>query len=523
MIQPSALSPALLADLRSKSVDVDRALRVLDLVNRQEAGADTAPSPGRLLLPEASDPRVTDPAGSAALELDRGAVEARLAELGVALPLERIAACRAGTAVFDRPALRKLGILLYPRLAYGVLNGGSATSYTDLGKNRALDGRAFDLLRGEFEAVADRNQDAPKGLTPAYIETDGRPGPSFLLLKMRALLLRARDYRLLTGDAETPLLPFFQMTSDATDAPLRAAYATYREDPLLRDLIRSTGVDPTRPDSAVQGLLAALTHSGSGRPRRLFDAAYGKKDAGLALPGGHGENFRILAPVYRSLRKRGFRFAYLGNVDNSGYTVDPHALALLALRGGEGAFEFSRRTKVDVKGGVLTENEAGILSVADIGQAIGGKEVDEQEQQGRQALFNCATGLFDLDFLIRRERAISDGLPIRVSDQDKEAGKYAQAEQNTWEVLALMQKPLILAVEKEKRFLAAKLLLETLLASPRGTKIQADPAVPAEFRKTAALLNRGLESLMQEEYGFSAPDASGRRRPLDAAELDLRE
>jgi UDP-N-acetylglucosamine pyrophosphorylase len=296
------------------------------------------------------------------------------------------------------------------------------------------------------------------------------------------------------------VLPFFQMTSDATDAALRETYRSYASDPLLAPLMEKTGIDPTAPLGAVQPLLAALTHSSEGAPRRLFDRAWGRINEGIALPGGHGENYRVLAPVYRELRARGVKWAYLGNVDNSGFTVDPVSVALTALKGSSAAFEFSWKTPVDVKGGILVERTDGKLLVGEIGQSLDKAEVTEAERAGKPILFNCATALFDLDYLVPRLDRIADELPIRVSDQDKEAGRYAQAEQNTWDIIGLLHDPLIFAVSKEKRFIAAKMLLETLLASPAGAKVEGAPGVDPALAAASARLRMGFSALLKNEY-----------------------
>ncbi|MFQ3547732.1 MAG: UTP--glucose-1-phosphate uridylyltransferase, partial [Termitinemataceae bacterium] len=339
----------------------------------------------------------------------------------------------------------------------------------------------------------------------------------FLLLKMRALLIRALEYRLLTGDHHTAVLPFFQMTSDATDAKLTAAYEDYRHHPLLRDLIRETGIDPTQPLSRKQSLIGALTHSSEGFPRRVFDRAFGQPNRGLALPGGHGENFRVLAPVYRELYRRGIRYVYLGNVDNTGFTIDPVELAYFALqRQGnhttekpDAAFEFSWRTPVDVKGGILIEQPTGHLTVGEIGQVISAEVLQEEEKNGAPVLFNCASGLFSLEYLITNLETIQDSLPIRVTDQEKEAGKYAQAEQTTWDIMGLISNPLVFAVQKQKRFIAAKMLLETFLASPCSLVIDQDPDVPESIKTTARMLRQGLKDLLTTTYGFCESSTRG--------------
>jgi UTP--glucose-1-phosphate uridylyltransferase len=278
-------------------------------------------------------------------------------------------------------------------------------------------------------------------VTPAYINPDGSPGESFLVLKMRSALLKALRYRERFGPAPRAPLRFFQMTSAGTDAPLREAYAGYRSHPWLAPLIEGAGSDPTRPLSAVQPLIAALSPASEGSPRRIFDRAYGKEDSALALPGGHGQSFRVLAGVYRELLALGYRYAYIGNVDNVGYSVDPVELALMALSGADAAFDFSYRTALDVKGGILVLDERGAMTVGDLGQAISNEEAEALEAGGARILFNCATGLFDLAALVARLDDIAATLPLRVSEQDKDAGRYSQAEQSTWEVVGCSSGP----------------------------------------------------------------------------------
>jgi UDP-N-acetylglucosamine pyrophosphorylase len=520
-MQEYDLTPRLREDLKAKGVDIGRTLRVVDLLNAENNIGKISAGTGSARLPSAADARIQDLRNLRTLRLPWKQAKDRFEALGLGGVWARTGTRDGIYWEADRSALREIGIRLYPRVAYGVLNGGSATTYGDRKKNRSLDPASFSAFEHDFESLAQELHDKPKGVTCAYVEADGSPGPSFLLLKLRSLLIHAMEYRRLTGDRERPVLPFFQMTSMATDRALRQAYEEYREHPLLADLIGPAGIDPTKAEGAVQGFIAALSHSSEGSERRIFDRAYGKSDTGLAMPGGHGENFRVLSEVYASLRERGYRWIYIGNVDNSGYTIDPAAVAITALRDAQGAMEFSWRTALDVKGGVLVENPEGVLSVADIGQAIRPEDLAEQEASGGTALFNCATGLFDLEYLVPRLESIADKLPIRVSDQDKEAGRYAQAEQTTWEVLGLLDRPQILAVAKERRFIAAKMLMETLLAGPLGARIDTDPAVPLAIRETAARLRNGLYYLLENEYGFSGPDAGGRRRVLSAQELML--
>jgi len=148
---------------------------------------------------------------------------------------------------------------------------------------------------------------------------------------------------------------------------------------------------------------------------------------------------------------------------------------------------------------------AGKITCADIGPSIGFDDVLAFEASGKPVLFNCAIGLFDLGKLIERLDELPYKLPLRITDQDKDVGRYAQAEQITWEIIGLLDDPLFLAVEKPRRFIAAKMLMETILTS-----------LPPEDGKGAGLvaeeLHRGLVALLTSEYGLVLEDGRWRLR-----------
>jgi UDP-N-acetylglucosamine pyrophosphorylase len=268
-------------------------------------------------------------------------------------------------------------------------------------------------------------------------------------------------------------------------------------DPGLRDLARELDCPSIELYTECQSMMAAITHSSEGKPRRIFDRAGGKEHTGIAMPGGHGQNFRILAPVYRKLYEQGIRYIWIGNIDNMGYTVDPVGLAIFALSGKDAVFEESFRTPMDVKGGILVCDRAGRLTCADIGPVISTQEMLAFEAAGKPVLFNCGIGLFDLEKLIARLPSIPYELPLRITDQDKDAGKYAQAEQITWEIIGLLDNPLFFAVEKNRRFIAAKMLLETILTSRPGTGPEG---------AIARGVHDGLVSLFASDYGLALKD-----------------
>ena len=293
---------------------------------------------------------------------------------------------RKGEAVISQDCLERIGLFLLPRVSYGTFNGGSASSYADHKKNRAFSPDIFELCRRPFEKAAKLCLGRAKGITPAFIHPDGTPGPSFMELKMRGLLIQIQRYRAAgfpKAGALQPLFPLFQMTSISNNPQIQSALEEYAQGPLLEPLIRTTGVEIHRVETGVQPLIAAFTPAEPGKKREIFAAAYGKSNEPLPLPGGHGQNFEVLGKIYRGLLRRGKWFVYLGNVDNLGNLPDLRGIALLALGGKEGAFDFSFKTPVDIKGGILVETQEGRLNCADMGVAIDRETVEKTPEGGR--------------------------------------------------------------------------------------------------------------------------------------------
>lgn len=487
--------------MRELGIDVTRSTEILDRLNA--GGYDHVEPVSVSGIPEVDNRTVIDRISEAPLRIAASDFRERLAAVAPEINPGALGAADGSEVILDAAALRALGIALYPRTCYGVLNGGSASSYADEKKNRSFDEELFQLFGEEFATLQSQLKGRPKGITPAYVNPDGTPGASFLELKFRMVLRHIALHRRLRADQPhifrspaplTPLLPVLEMTSLFTEEAIREAYAGYHESPLVRDLDEAQAALDTR--HAPQPLLAAFTHSSEGRPRAFFDRAWGKAGEPLGLPGGHGQNFHVLAEHYRALQRSGKRFVYLGNVDNVGFTVDPIGIARLALSGAPGAFDFAFRTAVDVKGGVLVYDQHDRLNCADIGAAIPWDDVLAAEESGKQILFNCATGLFSLDWLVGHLDRVIDDLPMRISDQDKDAGRYSQAEQVTWEIIAMMEAPLIFGIDRYRRFLPAKMLIDTLLTSG----LHADAA--RQIQPAAERLAKGLSRVLEQEYAM---------------------
>ena len=396
----------------------------------------------------------------------------------------------------SRGELEKIGLYLLPLVSGGILNGGAATSYTDSLKNSSFNSSLFDSCRKEFEVLRSLYKNSPKGITPAYINSSNSHGASFIELKMRSFLLKIEQYKNKIADEEF-LYPLFQMTSMQTDRALSDAYKKYKNSSYLKDLINRTETDITSVLTEIQPLTAAFTHSSEGFPRKIFK---NEDNEMLLLPGGHGQNFAVLKDIYKKLLKSGKKFVYLGNVDNIGFNIDLCEVAILALTGSEAGFDFAVKTPVDVKGGVLVIDESGKLNCGDIGASVSKEQISEAEKQGKSILFNCATGLFNLEFLVRNIDRIIDSLPLRISDQEKESGRYSQAEQISWEVISLLDDFIIFGVNKYKRFLSSKLLMENMLISrPECCCSYFREHSESSFNKISENLNRGLTEILSDE------------------------
>ncbi|MGM0431230.1 MAG: UTP--glucose-1-phosphate uridylyltransferase [Spirochaetota bacterium] len=506
-------------DFSQQHIDEELTRSVLNEVRVQEQESTTDNS-ATYNFPDIDGKQIIDGSGEVTLELPLAEAKRALEAIDPTLHPADVGTPSGDVIRFTSEQLTELGYKLTRYTAYGVLNGGSATSYIDIKKNSEFYPPLFDIIQKPFERLAALCKDRPKGLTPAYINPDGSPGYSFLELKMRALLVLELRAMRKTGTAAR--IPMFQMTSDVTHDKLLAAFESYRHSPMLEDLIRETGDQITDVLSAKQPLIAALTPASEGFPRDIFTKAYGKEGQLLPLPGGHGQNFMVLKDIYRSLYREGYRFAYLVNVDNIGNFPSPLFIALTALTGGDGSFEFSYKSPVDLKGGVLLRSEHGKLTCRDIGVAISPQDVTTAEKQGKPVLFNCATGLFNLSYLNDNLEYIIKHLPLRVSEQNKDAGTYAQAEQITWEVMDLMDHPAVIAVDKHKRFLAAKLLSESIAATQASTivpQLREQKPEYEDFCTVSLQLEKGFFDMMKHAYQMRLED--GVWKPLKAEEIGI--
>lgn len=391
--------------------------------------------------------------------------------------------------------LKRLGMLLVPFYSQGILNGGAATSYFDEKKNQGFAPLLFERNRDLYRSCQASWGKSPKGMCPAWFSSQGRPGPSFFTHKIDTMQWFQEAAIALLHGLEAPAVPFpygaphlFQMTNPATQDLLDNEFRQ------LVSIRNYSGLAKPAILSASQELGAALDLSKPLAPK-LFDQAFGQPDTLLPLPAGHGQAFLVLKDVFNQLHASGIRFVSIGNIDNIAYAPHPQAIAYLALTGKPALFEFSYKTGMDIKGGILLEKGNGNIFCGDIGQAVPAEMVLDFEAQGLPILFNCANGLFDLSWLIEHVEQLYATLPIRISEQHKPAGHYWQAEQNLWDCIAGIPNAVFAAVEKKKRFIPAKLFADTLLVSRQGMH-EPEPSGPElDIWQHGLYLSEGLEEL----------------------------
>ena len=237
------LSPELERDMLSKKIDRDLTLSILERYNRGEFDHFKPVRVGK--IPRIDGKDLVDLENTQGYQIPRKDAWKRLSSLLPEEEFRSLGTKTGDTLYFSRTDLERIGEALLPYTAYGMLNGGSATSYIDGKKNRDFSKELYQLISSQFQEAARLSAGQPKGVTPAFIHPDGTPGPSFLELKLRSLLLHIKNYRLRRGLSDEQLdrlagplgmLPFFQMTSEYTDGAVRSAFSELHHRPFLESL-----------------------------------------------------------------------------------------------------------------------------------------------------------------------------------------------------------------------------------------------------------------------------------------------
>lgn len=481
--------------LEEYGISSDRFASIIEIIKKQKSNSTGIDFAG---FPPDNDSNITGSVEHLSCSWDKTA--RLLKDIDKKIEINDYAEKEGNSAVFDSSGLILLGLRLLPHTAYGILNGGSASSYADRKKNCAFHPGLFQNLEKVFGRMAGEVRGKPKSQTPAYLNPDSSPGYTYIELKLRNLLLCVKEYCRTFSSFPAKGLPVFQMTSGGNNAEVDKFQKTLSKSPILENLIDFCSFSPLPIKTGVQPQLAALDISALNGIYQPFICSVDGKKAPLPMPGGHGENFNCLKKIYRQMNSENIRIACLTNSDNLGSTLNLKENALMVLWQADAAFEFSVKTPIDVKGGVLIYDKALGLTCADIGAAIPGTLVKKASGEGSPVLFNCANGIFNLEYLNNNIEQIIENLPVRISVQDKDTGRYCQAEQITWEVIGLVPRPIIFKVSKYERFLASKLLVENFLMSGHGINYLKNHEPGSEMTLSAEKLHSSFILKMNREY-----------------------
>lgn len=264
-------SPRLLNRMQEQKIDIALTHSILEKINDPNRIEPEPVTPRA--IPGIDGVRVLDRRAMPEFRIPEGVFASRAEELELPGILIDSVYRENGQAIIAEDILEQIGLCLLPRVSYGVLNGGSASSYADHKKNNAFSPALFKLCRDPFEQAAALCLGRAKGITPAFVHPDGTPGPSFMELKMRAVLIRILQSQIGgTGGTRdlAPLAPLFQMTSVLNDTQIQEAFSGYAQSPLLEPLIRRTGVQIHRVETGIQPLVAAFTPAEPGVKKEIF-------------------------------------------------------------------------------------------------------------------------------------------------------------------------------------------------------------------------------------------------------------
>ena len=397
-----------------------------------------------------------------------------------------------------------IGRRLVPYLAFGLLNGGSATSYFDHHRNQGFSTELFEHFTVPFGRAKHHFAHLPKGLAPAVYNCDGSAGPTFLEIKIRHLQriygeLRAEDIDFPNGAH----IPLFQMTSNSTHQAIRSETARLRKRFLELRVPGGMGKPPRwqypliAQQTLVGALAADLPPDNAGTRPQYFSYKDNRRTRRLGLPAGHGQSFHVLRAIYQKLLDRGYRFATLGNIDNIAYCIDPELIAHVALADIDGAFIFLPRSAVDVKGGVLVKQEDERLTFLTLGAPGTTPALRRQLDKKESDVFFCAAvGIFNLRRLIEQLDTIIATLPVLLLNKKTDLGAYWQLEQQAWDVMPLMEDSKVFLLPKARGLLAAKLLLESYLTS--GLPMPAN----SEFAEIGTHLFSSAQQILSSSIGL---------------------
>ena len=184
--------------------------------------------------------------------------------------------------------------------------------------------------------------------------------------------------------------------------PLVLMNSFYTREESLAALRRHPGIESDVPLDFVQGRFPKL------RADDLRPVSWPEDPELEWAPPGHGDLYTSLVTsgMLETLLERGYRYAFVSNIDNLGAVVEPRILAWMERERLPFVMEVATRTEADRKGGHLARRRSdGRLVLREIAQTPE-EDLDAFQTTGRHPFFNSNTIWIDL-------RRLADGLGDR--------------------------------------------------------------------------------------------------------------
>ena len=187
-------------------------------------------------------------------------------------------------------------------------------------------------------------------------------------------------------------------------------------------------------------------------------------------PPGHGDLYTALqaSGMLEALLDKGYRYAFVSNVDNLGAVLEPRILSWFAGEGAPFLSEAIDRTEADKKGGHLALRPDGSLVLREVAQTPD-EDLDAFQDTSRHRFFNANNLWIDLQALqtVLRERGSVLGLPLIVNKKtvdpgDKSSPAVIQLETAMGAAIGVFDGAVALRVPR-RRFLPVKTTNDLLI------------------------------------------------------------
>ncbi|MBI5569524.1 MAG: UTP--glucose-1-phosphate uridylyltransferase [Desulfomonile tiedjei] len=248
---------------------------------------------------------------------------------------------------------------------------------------------------------------------------------------------------------------------------------------------------------------------------RLFEETLQPLDTGTEedwVPPGHGDVYESLrqSGLLDELRERGYRWAFISNLDNLAASVDPWIVGLIEEENIHFLLEVTDRTPADRKGGTLVVRN-GNLDLLEIAQ-VAPDEKDSFMDIDRFRVFNTNNVWVDLDALAAILESGSLRLPLIQNRKRISGTRVVQIETAMGAAISRFQRARGLRVSRE-RFFPTKQVADLFVLQSDACildslyRLQRNPARPTSlpFMPTVSFGADFLSSPLEMPSRFEDP------------------